>query len=134
MDRTVAVHCRLRLTPLLFAAVLTAAAWAELELSAQLLAQVSAQYGKSALARVLDWQKLVQEHQFDAPDKKLSNVNHFFNQLEFVSDQKHWQKDDYWASPVEMLASNGGDCEDFSVAKYFSLIAMGMPEIGRAHV
>ncbi len=35
--------------------------------------------------------------------------------------------EDYWATPVEMLASNGGDCEDFSIAKYFSLKELGVP-------
>jgi predicted transglutaminase-like cysteine proteinase len=33
---------------------------------------------------------------------------------------------DYWATPTEMLASNGGDCEDYSIAKYFTLLALGV--------
>ena len=37
-------------------------------------------------------------------------------------------KKDYWATPVEFLASNGGDCEDFSLAKYFTLRILGVPE------
>ena len=34
---------------------------------------------------------------------------------------------DYWASPLELLTKGEGDCEDFAIAKYFSLLALGMP-------
>jgi predicted transglutaminase-like cysteine proteinase len=59
--------------------------------------------------------------------QKLAVTNEFFNRLTFVSDIDHWGKEDYWATPVQMLASNGGDCEDFSIAKYFTLRQMGIP-------
>jgi predicted transglutaminase-like cysteine proteinase len=55
-------------------------------------------------------------------------VNRFFNRIEFIPDDEHWQQADYWATPTELLASNGGDCEDFSIAKYMTLIALGIPE------
>ncbi len=58
---------------------------------------------------------------------KLELVNDFFNSLEFVNDIDHWGKEDYWATPLQMLASNGGDCEDFSIGKYFTLREMGIP-------
>jgi len=54
-------------------------------------------------------------------------VNDFFNELEFVNDIDHWGKEDYWATPLQTLATNGGDCEDFSIAKYFTLVEMGIP-------
>lgn len=107
---------------------LLAAAFAELDLSQQLLQAVEKHYGRAARQRLLDWQLLVHEHQNDAVVSKLKVVNQFFNKLEFVSDEEHWHKQDYWASPVEMLASNGGDCEDFSVAKYFTLLALGVDQ------
>lgn len=59
---------------------------------------------------------------------KLDKVNNFFNQMEFVSDIDHWGKKDYWATPIEFLTTYAGDCEDFAIAKYFSLQAMGIPE------
>ena len=52
----------------------------------------------------------------------LGSVNTFFNRLPFVADMAHWGVEDYWASPAETFASNGGDCEDFSIAKYFALM------------
>ncbi|HCR47360.1 MAG TPA: sulfate adenylyltransferase, partial [Marinobacter hydrocarbonoclasticus] len=43
-------------------------------------------------------------------------------------DIRHWGQEDYWATPVELLTTNGGDCEDFSIAKYLTLRAMGVPD------
>lgn len=86
-------------------------------------------YGSDARIRLLNWQELIRENKSEDNDiKKLEKVNHFFNQLEFISDSEHWQKNDYWATPIEFLASNGGDCEDFSLAKYFTLKQLGVPE------
>ena len=57
----------------------------------------------------------------------LDRVNAFFNRLPFLGDPEHWGVEDYWATPAEMLSSNGGDCEDFSIAKYFMLKELGVP-------
>lgn len=78
--------------------------------------------------RIADWQALMREKR-TAPDmEKLESVNNFFNQLEFVDDLLHWGKTDYWATPQEMLATNGGDCEDFATAKYFTLRQLQIPD------
>ena len=59
---------------------------------------------------------------------KLHFVNLFFNQrIEFATDAQAWGQVDYWASPLEALAKGQGDCEDYAIAKYFSLLAAGMP-------
>jgi predicted transglutaminase-like cysteine proteinase len=59
---------------------------------------------------------------------KLSAVNQFFNRrIVFTSDQEVWGQVDYWASPLEMLAKGRGDCEDYVIAKYFSLLVSGVP-------
>lgn len=96
-------------------------------LSEKLLDYVAKKYGAPTKQRLLAWQALVDENMQQPEAEKLQLVNRFFNQVEFVSDLKHWGKDDYWATPVEMLATNGGDCEDFSIAKYFTLVEMGVP-------
>jgi predicted transglutaminase-like cysteine proteinase len=36
--------------------------------------------------------------------------------------------EDYWATPVEALSRGAGDCEDYAIAKYFSLKIMGVAE------
>ena len=74
------------------------------------------------------WQQFIREDRSATEGEKLERVNRFFNRLTFVSDVIHWRKKDYWATPVEFLASNGGDCEDFALAKYFTLKVLGVPE------
>ena len=48
--------------------------------------------------------------------------------MDFVDDLSHWGKEDYWATPIEFLGSRGGDCEDFTIAKYFSLRELGIAD------
>ncbi len=96
-------------------------------LSNRLIAYVGKQYGENAKLRILDWQKLIATGKSAPIQEKLKLANDFFNRVEFVSDLRHWGKADYWATPVEMLATNGGDCEDFAIGKYFTLLAMGVP-------
>jgi predicted transglutaminase-like cysteine proteinase len=78
--------------------------------------------------RVADWHALMQKKREASEMEKLESVNSFFNQLEFVDDIYHWGKKDYWATPQEMLTSNGGDCEDFATAKYFTLRQLDIPD------
>lgn len=89
--------------------------------------KIKNQYDNDALERVQDWQQLLNTSHTLPIDEKLYQVNNFFNELEFVDDIDHWGKDDYWATPVEFLATEGGDCEDFVIAKYFSLKELGVP-------
>ena len=92
------------------------------------LAAAEEKYGTSARLRLNEWVELIRNDKSMTDMKKLIKVNDFFNSFEFVEDSLHWEQPDYWATPVEFLASNGGDCEDFSLAKYFTLKAMGVNE------
>ena len=57
----------------------------------------------------------------------LSAVNSFFDdRIRYAEDQETWGVPDYWASPLEMLQKGAGDCEDYAIGKYFSLIAAGV--------
>jgi len=78
--------------------------------------------------RVEQWKSLISSGSKWSDIKKLTSVNDFVNQFNFVDDIDHWRKEDYWATPLETLVTKGGDCEDFAIAKYFTLTAMGMPE------
>lgn len=60
-------------------------------------------------------------------DSNLRYVNDLLNQVPQVEDSVHWGVADYWATPAEFIASNGGDCEDFVIAKYFALRESGIP-------
>jgi predicted transglutaminase-like cysteine proteinase len=109
--------------------------WIVFHLSAQatfvfneaLFQKVQIRFGIEASNRVRDWQEVIADNKNSDTADQLYEVNRFFNRLEFVDDLKHWKKNDYWATPVEFLATNGGDCEDFTIAKYFSLRALGVP-------
>jgi len=63
----------------------------------------------------------------ETKEDQLFEVNSFFNKLEFKDDIEHWGQNDYWATPVEFLATQAGDCEDYTIAKYFSLVELGIP-------
>lgn len=93
-----------------------------------LLLAVKDQYGEYAKRRLLAWQTLIRDNSHLTDTAKLEVVNTFFNQLQFIDDMTLWKKSDYWATPVEFLATGGGDCEDFSLAKYFTIKALGVSE------
>ncbi len=57
----------------------------------------------------------------------LRQVNDFYNHVPYASDQEHWGVADYWATPAEFVASWGGDCEDYAIAKYMTLKDLGVP-------
>jgi len=102
---------------------------AALDFSAELISRVKVKYGEQASNRVLGWQALIKLAQNLPEEEKLKRVNDFFNQqIEFVDDDYLWGLVDYWATPLEMLAKGAGDCEDYSIAKYFTLIELGVPD------
>ncbi|OED42676.1 sulfate adenylyltransferase [Endozoicomonas sp. (ex Bugula neritina AB1)] len=114
----------IKLIHLLFAVALAG----EFIVSKALLERVRNEYGFTSMKRLESWQNMVSESQGLEEAEKLRVVNHFFNQMRFVSDLEHWGKNDFWATPVEFLASGGGDCEDFSIAKYFTLRELGVAD------
>lgn len=60
--------------------------------------------------------------------QRLKDINDFFNRrLAFRDDAVTWGQPDYWATPLESLDKRAGDCEDYAIAKYFSLAAAGVP-------
>ncbi len=92
------------------------------------LQQIQQKFGNRAIKRFLNWKKLVDASQNKTEIEKLKLVNNFFNsQIRWVSDEKLWKKKDYWATPVETLLRSAGDCEDFTIIKYFTLSALGIP-------
>ena len=115
-----------------------AGAWANLtDFSAGLQAWVLQRWGQDAPKRLAVWQRVTAETRASWSGKAqpeasltpptLARVNNFFNQVPYLNDSRHWGVEDYWATPVEMLGSFGGDCEDYSVAKYLTLKEVGIP-------
>lgn len=78
--------------------------------------------------RVAAWQALIADHQAEPELTRVRRVNAFINQLPYAEDQEQWGKKEFWTTPQEFIVANGGDCEDFAIAKYFTLREMGVPD------
>lgn len=97
-------------------------------LSTDMLNHLRTQYSITAYNRGLEINELLASLKHQDIQTQLVEVNRFFNQLEYEEDHIHWGADDYWATPSEFLGTNKGDCEDFVIAKYFALRALGVPD------
>lgn len=73
------------------------------------------------------WETLLRRLANKPLPEKIEAVNRFFNAIAYVSDEDNFGINDYWQTPYEMMA-NGGDCEDYAIAKYISLKRLGVPE------
>jgi len=85
-------------------------------------------YGEHAKASILELQATINELR-DAPEiEKLKKINDFFNsKIKFFDeDINTWGKEDYWATPLESIGRERGDCEDYSIAKYIFLRELGI--------
>lgn len=78
--------------------------------------------------RLTSWQNLLQQPGNPNELASLETVNRFINRsVVHAEDREVWGETDYWATPLETLSRGRGDCEDFAIAKYFSLVRMGVP-------
>lgn len=60
-------------------------------------------------------------------NQMVTRVNSMMNAKRYVADSANYGQNDYWATPVEFM-KRGGDCEDYAIAKYTALRALGVPE------
>ena len=96
--------------------------------AAQASPQGSAMADAQNAARLASWQLLLESAKGEDNRALLERVNRFVNRsVSFVSDQQAWGQQDYWATPAQTLGRGMGDCEDFAIAKYFSLVSLGVP-------
>ncbi|WP_409306509.1 cysteine protease LapG [Pectobacterium sp. B1J-3] len=80
-----------------------------------------------ARRRIEEWQSLLVSQRQTEEKKQLDTVNRFFNdRLQFRDDIVIWNQEDYWASPIEALRKGAADCEDYAIAKYFTLRHLGV--------
>jgi predicted transglutaminase-like cysteine proteinase len=94
-----------------------------------ILERVLATYDSDAKDRTHHWVNFLNNSANKNEWQKINLVNQYFNKrIEYQNDDQLWGKKDYWASPIETLARGAGDCEDFAIAKYFSLINLGVSE------
>jgi predicted transglutaminase-like cysteine proteinase len=85
-------------------------------------------YGPRSADTVAAWRRMLEEAKELDELGRLQAVNTFFNRaVLFQDDIEVWNEKDYWASPLEFMGRGAGDCEDFSIAKYISLLNLGVP-------
>ena len=56
---------------------------------------------------------------------QLHAVNRFFNRWPYKLDREIYGRSEYWATPAEFMVRSG-DCEDYSIAKFFALRQLGL--------
>jgi predicted transglutaminase-like cysteine proteinase len=94
----------------------------------KVLQKAQEKYGQEARMRLVSWEDIL-KNEGGTDREKLEKINSFFNKkIVFVHDTDLYGTKDYWATPVEFLSRGAGDCEDYAIAKYFSLKLMGVPE------
>lgn len=84
-------------------------------------------YGPNTAQTVQDWRIMIEDIGSLSENKKVIKVNDFFNRrIRWVEDAQNWGQKDYWATPLETMARRKGDCEDFSIVKYATLLLAGV--------
>jgi predicted transglutaminase-like cysteine proteinase len=84
-------------------------------------------YGPATALLVDKWQAEIKHMKSLPDDEKLVQANRFFNsRIRWTDDTQAWGAVEYWATPLELLGRGMGDCEDFAIAKYLTLVAAGV--------
>jgi len=71
-------------------------------------------------------QKLLHDLKNASDMKKLNTVNTWMNYIKYKSDKKVYGVSDYWATMYEFVGKGMGDCEDYTIAKYYILKELGI--------
>lgn len=70
------------------------------------------------------WANLKEKVAGKTPREQMQIINSFWNGWPYIEDKANWGKEDYWAIPAQFLKKSG-DCEDYAIAKYFTLKELG---------
>lgn len=92
------------------------------------LERLNKNYGEAAQERGKQLNQLLMTIKNKDAQTQLLEVNRFFNRFTHQFDNELWGESDYWATPEEFIGLNKGDCEDYVIAKYFTLRYLGIPD------
>ncbi|WP_084618054.1 transglutaminase-like cysteine peptidase [Cellvibrio sp. OA-2007] len=126
MCRSESFHLRIKIMLSLLAFIFSLLASAQLD--PQKMQQVMQnRYGSDGSALLSAWNLMLDKANHSSAEEKLLQVNQFFNRhVRYTEDSILWKKSDYWATPVDIMGMRAGDCEDYTIAKYFSLLQLGI--------
>lgn len=95
----------------------------------RLQAGMQSRYGPKGVQALRQWLDMLQQQAGKPLQQQLSAVNQFWNRAVLqTEDSVLWGRPDYWATPLETLGRGAGDCEDYVIGKYFSLLRLGVTE------
>ncbi len=100
---------------------------AEPLITQKLIDKANKKYNVYAKNRFISIQKELLDGLKDAKEiKKLNVVNTWVNLTKYKSDKKVYGVSDYWATLYEFQGKGMGDCEDYTIAKYYILKELGV--------
>lgn len=87
---------------------------------------IKKQYSGQSIARIDDYTQTLSHFASRNQRTQVIQVNTYLNGLLPQYDDTQYKKEDYWQTPKEFLIRGAGDCEDYAIIKYFSLIKLGV--------
>jgi predicted transglutaminase-like cysteine proteinase len=94
-----------------------------------MLTRFHAQISESAVCdscAAAEWHDLIAQLSVLPFRAKLEAVNAVMNRHPYVTSMRNWGESNRWETPLEFLR-NGGQCQDYAIAKYLALRAAGVP-------
>ena len=93
----------------------------------RLQASMQSRHGAKGAQALRQWLQMLQQQAGRPLAQQLAGVNQFWNRAVVqTEDSLLWSQPDYWATPLESLGRGAGDCEDYVIGKYFSLLRLGV--------
>jgi predicted transglutaminase-like cysteine proteinase len=86
---------------------------------------IEKKHGHIAKNRILDYETMLKSLMPQSKSKQLMKINFYLNQLPTKIDIIDNKRADYWETPKEFLTYGSGDCEDYAIIKYFTLLKLG---------
>ena len=99
----------------------------EFSIAKALMDKIEREYGPIAKKRAFYLVQMMNEARDLDEMGKMEKENDFFNQTPYASDMQTWGISDYWATRYEFIGKDRADCEDYVIAKYFTLKELGVP-------
>jgi predicted transglutaminase-like cysteine proteinase len=78
-----------------------------------------------SICKMKEWKTFIAGEQGKPRLQQMADVNAFANRYPYIEDIVNWGVEDYWATVYEFQRKSG-DCEDYAIAKYMSLRALGV--------
>lgn len=91
------------------------------------LKEIREQHGQITANRIEDYFKFINlARHIKDEQQKIKKVNFYLNQMLEGYDAVKFMSEDYWATREEFLITGVGDCEDFAISKFFTLVDLGV--------